>query len=189
VRQRLQGAALVRLGLDRHRIPRHHLLIRPLTSDPTELAYYIAFTPAQCVCSLTDLVKVAGIRWAIEDDFQDARQAIALDGTQVRGYRAGKRHTILALAAYALPAIASALAKTTHYAPVLPDDPDLKAPDDCGVIALTVPEIQRLLAMATARRMPTNPDIGFHLAWSDWRGRHGARACWHHYRTRLTPTI
>jgi hypothetical protein len=168
--------------------PRRHLLIRLSISDPTELAYYIAFTPAHYVCSLTDLVKVAGIRWAIEDDFQDAKQAVALDGAQVRGYRAWKRHTILALAAYALLAIASALAKTTHHAPVLPDDPDQKAPADCGMIALAVPEIQRLLTMATAQRMPTNPDIGFHLAWSDWRRRRQARARWHHYRTCLTPT-
>jgi len=170
--------------------PRHHLLIRRSISDPTELAYYLAYVPDHYVCSLTDLVKVAGIRWAIEDDFQDAKQSVALDGTQVRGYRAWKRHATLALAAYALLAIASALAKTTHPTPVLPEDPDQKAPADCGLIALTVPEIQRLLAIATAtaQRMPTNPDIGFHLAWSDWRRRHQARARWHHYRTRLTLT-
>ena len=44
---------------------RHHLLIRPKISNPTELAYYIAYVPAHYVCSLTDLIKVAGIRWAI----------------------------------------------------------------------------------------------------------------------------
>jgi SRSO17 transposase len=168
--------------------PCHQLLIRRSISDPTELAYYLAYTPDHYVCSLTGLVKVAGIRWAIEDDFQDAKQSIALDGTQVRGYRAWKRHATLALAAYALLAIASALAKATHPAPVLPDDPDQKAPADCGLIALTVPEIQRLLTTTTTRRIPTNPDIGFHLAWSDWRRRHQARAHWHHYRTRLTLT-
>ena len=78
------------------------------------MAYYIAYVPDHYVCSLTDLVKVAGIRWAIEDDFQDAKQAVGLDQTQARGCRAWKRHTALALAAYALPAIASALAMLAH---------------------------------------------------------------------------
>ncbi len=148
---------------------RHHLLIRRKISDPTELAYYIAYVPDHYACSLTDLVKAAGARWAIEDDFQDAKQAAGLDETQVRGYRAWKRHTALALAAYALLAVASALAKASHSRPVLPNDPDQQAPADCGMTALTVPEIQRLLTTTTAQRIPANQDIGFHLAWSDWR--------------------
>jgi SRSO17 transposase len=168
--------------------PRHHLLIRRKISDPTEVAYYIAYVPDHYVCSLTDLIKVAGSRWAIEDDFQDAKQSVGLDETQVRGYRAWKRHTALALAAYALLAVASALEKATHPQPALPDDPDQQAPADCGMTALTVPEIQRLLTTTTAHRKPANQDIGFHLAWSDWRRRHQARARWHHYRTRLALT-
>jgi hypothetical protein len=162
---------------------RHQLLIRR-SIGTGELAYYVAYVPAHYACSLTDLVKVACTRWAIEDDFQDAKQAVGLDGTQVRGYRAWKRHTALALAAYALLAIASALAKAAHPAPVLPDEPDQTPPVDCGMTALTVPEIQRLLA-TTAHRILTNRDIEFHLAWSDWRRRHQARARWYHYRTRL----
>lgn len=167
---------------------RHHLLIRRKIGDPTELAYYIAYVPDRYVCSLTDLVKVAGTRWAIEDDFQDAKQSVALDQTQVRGYRAWKRHTALALAAYALLAIASALDKAAHPAPVLPDDIDQKAPADCGMTALTVPEIQRLLTTSSAQRIPARQDIDFYLAWSEWRRRHQARARWHHYRTRLALT-
>ena len=167
---------------------RHQLLIRRKISDPSELAYYIAYVPEHYVCSLTDLVKVAGARWAIEDDFQDAKQSVALDETQVRGHRAWKRHTALALAAYALLAVASALAKAAHPAPVLPDDPDQQAPADCGMTALTVPEIQRLLATTDTRRTPANQHIKFHQAWSDWRRRHQARARWHHYRTRLALT-
>jgi SRSO17 transposase len=168
--------------------PRHHLPIRRKISDPGELAYYIAYVPDHYICSLTDLIKVAGARWAIEDDFQDAKQSVGLDETQVRGYRAWKRHTALALAAYALLAITSALAKVTHPQPVLPDDLDQQAPADCGMTALTVPEIQRLLITTAAWRMPANQDVEFHLAWSNWRRRHQARARWHHYRTRLALT-
>jgi SRSO17 transposase len=153
-----------------------------------ELAYYLAYVPEYYVCSLTDLVKVAGARWAIEDDFQDAKQAVGLDETQVRGYRAWKRHTAIALAAYALLVVASALAKIAHPAPVLPDDPGQVPPDDCGMTALTIPEIQRLIT-ATAQRRPPTPNIDFHLAWSDWRRRHQARARRHHDRARLDPAV
>ena len=68
--------------------PRHHLPIRRKISDPSEPAYYIAYIPALYICSPTDLIKVAGARWAIEDDFQDAKQSVGPDETQVRGYRA-----------------------------------------------------------------------------------------------------
>ena len=42
--------------------PSHHLLMRRSISTG-ELAYYIAYMPDDYVCSLTDLVKVAGTRW------------------------------------------------------------------------------------------------------------------------------
>jgi SRSO17 transposase len=124
--------------------PCHHLLIRRSISTG-ELAYYLAYVPEHYVCSLTDLVKVAGTRWAVEDDFQDSKQATCLDGTQVRAYRAWKRHVTLVMAAYALLAVTAAQARAAHPAPILPENDVQPAPEDCGVIALTVPEIQRLL--------------------------------------------
>ena len=165
--------------------PRHHLLIRRSISNPGELAYYLAFVPEHYVCSLTDLVRAAGARWAVEDDFQDSKQAAALDGTQVRSYRAWKRHVTLAMAAYALLAVTTARAKAAHPAPVLPSDEDQPPPADYGMIALTIPELQRLLPVILPARPRRNSDTGFHLAWSEWRRRHQARARWHHYRTRL----
>jgi SRSO17 transposase len=165
--------------------PRHHLLIRRSISNPGELAYYLAFVPEHYACSLTDLVRAAGARWAVEDDFQDSKQAVALDGTQVRGYRAWKRHVTLAMAAYALLAVTTARAKSAHPAPVLPSDEDQPPPADYGMIALTVPELQRLLPVILPARPRRNTDTGLHLAWSEWRRRHQARARWHHYRTRL----
>jgi SRSO17 transposase len=163
--------------------PRHHLLVRRSTSTG-ELAYYLAFVPEQYVCSLTDLVKVAGARWAVEDDFQDSKQATALDGTQVRGYRAWKRHVTLVMAAYALLAVTAALAKKTHPAPILPSDHDERPPADCGMIALTVPEIQRLLPVLRFRQSHRNADIDICLGWSAWRRHHQASARWYHYRRR-----
>jgi hypothetical protein len=119
----------------------------------------------------------------VEDDFQDAKSTVSLDQTQVRCYRAWKRHVTLAMAALAFLAVVAAIDKTAHPAPVLPEDPDQFPPADCDTIALTVPEAQRL-----TRSLP--PDavrarIARHLNWSDWRRRHQARARRHRYRTRL----
>lgn len=52
------------------------------------------------------------------------------------------------------------------------------------MVALTVPELQRLLPVILPARPHRNTDTGFHLAWSEWRRRQ-ARARWHHYRARL----
>jgi len=163
---------------------RHHLLIRRSISTG-ELAYYYAFVPEHYVCSLTDLVKVAGTRWAVEDDFQDSKQATALDGTQVRGYRAWKRHVTLVMAAYALLVVTAVVARAAHPAAVLPEHDEQPAPADCGMIALTVPEIQRLLPALLPAHDRGNKDVDSSLAWSTWRRRHQARARWYHYRRRL----
>jgi SRSO17 transposase len=163
--------------------PRHQLLIRRSISTG-ELAYFLAYAPEHYICSLTDLVKVAGTRWAVEDDFQDSKQATCLDGTQVRGYTAWKRHVTLVMATYALLAVTAARAKAAHPAPVLPHGPDQPPPADCGMIALTVPELQRLLPLLLPGRHPNHVNVQAHLAWSVWRRRHQARARWHHYRRR-----
>jgi SRSO17 transposase len=52
--------------------PRRWLLIRRTISDPSELAYFCAYAPEHRACSLTDLVEIAGMRWKVEDDFQDS---------------------------------------------------------------------------------------------------------------------
>lgn len=80
--------------------------------------------------------------------------------------------------------------KTSHPAAILPDDPDQDPPADCGAIALTVPEAQRLFHLLTSRIRDLLPPamrarIARHLNWSDWRRRHQARARRRHYQTRL----
>ena len=171
--------------------PRRQLLIRRSISDPREMAYFYAYAPEGHAYSLTDLVKVAGTRWKVEDDFPDAKSTVGLDQTQVRLYQAWKRHVTLAMAALAFLAVLAAIEKATHPAPVLPHDPDQTPPADCGTIALTVPEAQRLFDLFTmpAPGLPlctARAEIALHLRWSNWRRRHQARARWHHYRTRLT---
>ena len=75
------------------------LLARRSLSDPTEVAYYRAFGPADT--TLAALVRVAGARWAIEEDFEDAKGMVGLDQYEVRKWDAWYRHVTLALLAHA----------------------------------------------------------------------------------------
>ncbi|MEU2166075.1 IS701 family transposase [Streptomyces sp. NPDC019208] len=78
---------------------RHWVLARRSLTRPGEIAYYIAYAPAEA--TLDDLVQVAGARWAIEECFQSAKQECGLDDYQVRRYPGWHRHITLAMAAHA----------------------------------------------------------------------------------------
>jgi SRSO17 transposase len=75
------------------------VLARRSLSDPTELAYYRAYGPAQTLLSV--LVQVAGMRWAVEEGFERAKDAVGLDQYEVRRWPAWYRHITLALLAHA----------------------------------------------------------------------------------------
>jgi SRSO17 transposase len=64
-----------------------------------ELAFYACWGPANT--SLVGLVRVAGIRWAIEDGFQQAKTEVGLDHYEVRRWPGWYRHITLALLAHA----------------------------------------------------------------------------------------
>lgn len=90
----------------------------------------------------------------MEDDFQDSKSTVSLDQAQVRLYRAWKRHVTLAMAALAFLAVVAAIERAAHPAPILPEDPDQPPPADCGTIALTVPEAQRVPPARHAHPQP-----------------------------------
>ena len=75
------------------------LLARRSISDPKELAYYRVFGPAQTPVS--EMVRVAGRRWTIEEAFEQAKGEVGLDQYEVRRYDAWHRHVTLALLAHA----------------------------------------------------------------------------------------
>jgi SRSO17 transposase len=84
------------------------LLVRRSLTDPTELAYYVCFGPA--AATLTDLVRVAGMRWAIEAGFEDAKGEVGLDQYEVRRWDGWYRHITLCLLAHAFLAVTRAQA-------------------------------------------------------------------------------
>lgn len=75
------------------------LLVRRKRSDPKELAYFRVFGPE--ATHLATLVRVAGMRWSIEESFEDAKGIVGLDQYEVRKWPAWYRHITLALLAHA----------------------------------------------------------------------------------------
>jgi hypothetical protein len=127
------------------------------------------------------LVRVACLRWPVEERFEFGKDHFGLDHSQVRLYTAYLRHIVLTIAALAVCAVTAAQAKTGAPVPILPVTPEDQPPDDPGLIALTVAEVKRLFILATRRALPQ----AHHLYWIWWRRRHSARARWFHHRARL----
>jgi SRSO17 transposase len=75
-----------------------------------ELAFYACCAPA--TTSVVGLVRVAGIRWAIEESFQCAKGEVGLDHYEVRRWPGWYRHITLALLAHAFLTVTRTQATT-----------------------------------------------------------------------------
>jgi len=95
--ERLYDWALVATG-DQDLPGEHHLLIRRSLSTG-EYAFYRVHSPTPV--PLAAYVRVAGIRWAVEDDFASSKELAALDGHQVRTWTSWHRWTLLAMLVHA----------------------------------------------------------------------------------------
>jgi SRSO17 transposase len=143
-----------------------HLLIR--RNDTTgELAYLRCQSPHPV--PLSTLVRVAGQRWRIEENFHAAKGLTGPDQYQLRRWTAWHRWTTLAMLAHAFLAVATAIERD-------------HAPAPAGLIELTVNEFRRLFDAVLVGATHTIDTL---LAWSRWRRRHQARARECHYRRHL----
>ena len=79
------------------------LLARRSIAKPGDLAYYVCFGPAGT--TLQELVRVAGIRWSIEECFEEAKGQVGLDQYEVRRWDGWHRHITLAMLAHAYLAV------------------------------------------------------------------------------------
>jgi len=127
-------------------------------------AYYRCFSPAPV--PLTTLVRVAGTRWAVEEDFQTGKELTGLDQHQVRTWTSWHRWATLTLLAHAFLTVTTAVERTRGDQPA-------------DQIPLTRNEISHLFAVALLQPVRT---LGYRLHWSTWRRRHQRRARTHHYR-------
>ncbi len=160
--------------------PRHHLLVRRHLKTG-ELAFHYCYVPEGQLLTKTRLIRAAGLRWPVEEDFRLGKDCLGLDECQARLYAAIQRHIVLVMAALAICAVTAAqLGNRTDTQAPAPVVPDQAPPPDPGKIPLTIPEIRRLLA-ATQRDHPP----GHAAHWLHWRRRHQARSRWFHERARL----
>jgi SRSO17 transposase len=90
----------------------HWLLARRSLSDPTKLAYYRVYGPVET--PVTEMVRVAGRRWTIEEGFEQAKGEVGLDQYEVRRYDAWYRYVTLALLAHAALEVTRLSARETH---------------------------------------------------------------------------
>jgi SRSO17 transposase len=160
---------------------RHSVLVR-CHLKTGELAFHYCYVPEGQLMTKARLVRAAGLRWPVEEEFQFGKGEFGLDQSQARLYHAVARHTVLACAALAICAVAAALLRnqsdTQAAPPVRPGQPP---PADPGLIPLSVPQIREILAAATAPSWPP----GHTQHWNEWTRRHQARARWFHKRARL----
>jgi SRSO17 transposase len=80
-----------------------HWLLARRSLDDGELAYYICYGPE--ATTISELVAVAGARWAIECCFEQAKGETGLDDYEARRYNAWYAHITLAMLAHALLAV------------------------------------------------------------------------------------
>jgi SRSO17 transposase len=87
---------------------RRWLLVRRSVSDPEDLAYYLCGGPPGTPAA--ELVRAAGLRWAIEESIEAAKGEVGLDHYEVRSWAGWHRHVTLALFAHAALAVIRAQA-------------------------------------------------------------------------------
>jgi SRSO17 transposase len=141
----------------------HHWLLIRRNRRTRELAYYRCYCPRHV--PLPALVKVAGSRWVIEENFQAGKGLAGLDEHQVRTWTSWHRWVTLAMLACAFLTVTAAAEHTRNAPP--------------GQIPLTRNEISRLF---TALAIQPDRDTRHLLHWSHWRRRHQHSAKTSHYQ-------
>jgi SRSO17 transposase len=175
------------------RSPRHWVLLRRSTCDPSELSFFYCHAPAGRPVSLPALISVTGRRWPVEECHQQAKGQAGLDQHQVRTWHSFHRHTVLSMCALALLAVAAARPLPGPLAPAADSMPG-GAHAQPGLGRHRAPALQPGRAaprrpgpgQGQRPRSPPPAAPGHHgYAWSRWRRGHQARARLHHYQARL----
>jgi SRSO17 transposase len=82
------------------------LLVRRSMSDPTEVTAYVTYAPV--ATTLSHLVRVAGMRWTVEESIQTGKGDVGLDHYEVRSWTGWYRHMTLAMWAQAFLSVVRA---------------------------------------------------------------------------------
>jgi SRSO17 transposase len=144
--------------------PGHRWLLIRRNRHTRELAFYRCYAPRHV--PLATLVKVAGLRWPVEENFQASKGLAGLDEHQVRTWTSWHRWVTLAMVALAFLTVTAATEHATR-------------PPPPGQIPLTRNEIARLFTSLTGKPARSRQHL---LHWSEWRRRHQHRAKTSHYQ-------
>lgn len=82
------------------------LLVRRSISDPTQVTAYVTY--AATATTLVQLVRVAGMRWTVEESIQTGKGEVGLDHYEVRSWTGWYRHMTLAIWAHAFLSVVRA---------------------------------------------------------------------------------
>jgi SRSO17 transposase len=129
-----------------------------------KLAFYRCYAPQPV--PLAALVKIAGLRWTIEENFQASKGLTGLDEHQVRRWTSWYRWVTLAILASAFLTVAA----VAEHA---------RSPAPAGHIPLTRNEIASLFTSLVIRPAHGTPH---RMRWSNWRRRHQHCAQKCHYQ-------
>ena len=134
---------------------------------------------------LAALVRVAGMRWSVEEQFQAAKGQVGLDHYQVRTWTGWHRFATLAMLALAFLMTSAAAPE----APAPSADPWHHARHS-GPIALTAAEIRRLFhgLVIAPLTTPLRATSGIQH-WSTWRRLHQGQVRRSHYQRRLATEL
>lgn len=87
--------AFLRVTESRNGLPAHPLwlIIRRNLDDPSEIKYFFSNAPVSI--SLTELVRVCGMRWPIETIFEEAKGEVGMDHYEMRSWIGWHHHMLL----------------------------------------------------------------------------------------------
>jgi hypothetical protein len=74
------------------------LVVRRNVEEPTEVKFYLSNAPA--TTPLTTLVRMSGVRWAIECSFAEGKGEVGLDHYETRSWLGWQHHMILVMLAH-----------------------------------------------------------------------------------------
>ncbi len=102
-------------------VRRRWALARHSLSKPAELAYFLAYAPQETV--VADLVRIAGMRWQIEECFQAAKNECDLDQYEVRRYIGWQNIVAIAIDVLARAALTALPAAARDHGRPVRDEP------------------------------------------------------------------
>jgi hypothetical protein len=149
------------------------LVVRRCLDDPTQLSYYLVWTP-QAHPPLPTIVQAIGARWHIEEDLEGSKD-LGLDHYEIRSYLGWYRHLTLVLLASAF-----LVGVCVQENRPLPAPAELARPAE-PLIPLTPSEVRHLLACLF---FPTPRSAPLICQWSHFRRSHQYWAGYYHRRRR-----